>query len=128
MFPKRKSPKIKLFGAALFFATVFFSFGHTFSSFAVAFANDQAHKDEVPHAPDSENHSPCPTEMHQTTSNRTTSDEDYSPSLGDFEHCTFAASNSDFVFPENHSISSYLFAREKLPPRLPLQQKTQLLI
>lgn len=53
MFLRYGNPKRKLFGAALLLATVFFTFGHTLLSPSVAFA-DQAHRDEVPHAPDSE--------------------------------------------------------------------------
>lgn len=126
MFPRREGPKRKLFGVALLLAAVFFTFGHTLFSPSIALA-DQAHRDEVPHAPDSEDHSPCPTELHQTISNRTTSDDDHSSSLGDSEHCAFAAINSDFVFPENYSIFPHGFREEEIPPRLPLQQKTQFL-
>lgn len=127
MFPKRKDPKIKLFGVALLLATVFFTFGHTLLSPSLAFANDQVHKDEVSHAPDSEDHSPCPTELHQTINNRTTSDDDQQ-SLGDFDYFVPVTVNSNNRCFDDRSISTYFLPKEQLPPRLPLQQKTHLLL
>ncbi len=126
MFPRREDSKRKLFGVALLLATVFFTFGHTLFSPPVALANDRVHTDEVPHAPDSEDHSPCPTELHQTISNRTTSDDDQHSS-GGVNHCTLAAIDSDFSYPEIYLVFTSRFEREKIPPRLPLDQKTQLL-
>jgi hypothetical protein len=125
MFSKREDPKRKLFGVALLLATVFFAFGHTLFSPSIAFA-DQAHRDEVPHAPNSEDHSPCPTELHQTISNRTTTDDDQH-SLGDLDYCADDVVNSDFAHPDDYLTFVYHFEREKIPPRLPLEQKTQLL-
>jgi len=126
MYLSSKDPKKKMFGVALLLATVFFTFGHTLFSPSIAFA-DQTHRDEVPHTPDSEDHSPCPTELHQTVSNRTTSDEDSHHSLGDFNHYTFAVVDSDFAYSSSYSISLRSFEGEEIPPRLPLEQKTQLL-
>lgn len=125
MFPKRKHSKRKLFGVALLLATIFFTFGHTLLSPSVVFANDQVHTDEVSHAPDSEDHSPCPTELHQTISNRTTFNDDQH-STGGPNYCVSAVINSNFLRFDGYLISTRL-AKEKLPPRLPLQQKTQLL-
>jgi hypothetical protein len=126
MFISRDDPKKKLFGVMLLLATVFFTFGHTLFSPPVAIAYDQTHRDEVPHSPDSEDHSPCPTELHQTVSNRTTSDDDQH-SLGDLDYCADDVVNSDFAYPDDYSTFAYRFEREKIPPRLPLEQKTQLL-
>lgn len=126
MYLKGPNQKKKLFGVALLLATVFFTFGHTLFSPPVALAYDQTHRDEVPHAPDSEDHSPCPTELHQTISNRTTSDDDQH-SLGDLNYCTADVIDSDFVYPDDYLIFAYRFEGEKIPPRLPLEQKTQLL-
>lgn len=126
MFPRRENPKRKLFGVALLLTTIFFTFGHTLFSPSVAFA-DQEHRDEIPHAPDSEDHSPCPTELHQTISIRTTSDGD-EHSLGNIDHCAPVAVASDFSRFDDRSISIYLTTKEKLPPRLPLDQKIQLLL
>lgn len=125
MFPRREDSKRKLFGVALLVATVFFTFGHTLFSPSVAFANDQSHRDEVPHAPDSEDHSPCSTELHQTISNRTTSDDDQHS--GGQNYCTADVIDSDFAYPDDYLISAYHFERKKNPLRLPLEQKTQLL-
>lgn len=125
MFPKRTDSKRKLFGVALLLAAVFFTFGHTLLSPSVAFANDKAHQDKVPHASDSENHSPCLTELHQIISNRTVSDDDQH-STGGLGYCISVVINSSFVHFDDYLISTHL-ALEKLPPRLPLQQKTQLL-
>lgn len=126
MYLKRVNQKQKLFGVALLLATVFFTFGHTLFSPPVALAYDQTHRDEVPHAPDSEDHSPCPTELHQTISNRTTSDDDQHSS-GGVDHCSLTSIDSDFSYPDSYLISAYRFEREKIPPRLTLDQKTQLL-
>lgn len=125
MFLRRTDSKRKLVGVALLLATVFFTFGHTLFSPSVALA-DQRHRDEVPHAPDSEDHSPCPTELHQTISNRTTTDDDQH-SLGDFDFCANDVVNSDFTYPYDYLTFAYRFEREKIPPRLPLEQKTQFL-
>ncbi len=127
MFKKHTSLKERFLGATLLVAlTVFLSFGHILLSPSVAFANDKVHKDEVPHAPDAEEHSPCPTELHLTISNRATSDDDQNsiPKI-DYFPVTFY-SNSTCL--EDHLISSYFFPIEKLPPRLPQHQKTNLLI
>jgi hypothetical protein len=125
MYLKGPNQKKKLFGVALLLATVFFTFGHTLFSPSIALA-DQAHRDEIPHAPDSEDHSPCPTELHQTISNRTTSDDDQHSS-GDVDYCALAVTNSNFAYPDDYLIFAYRFEREKIPPRLPLEQKTQFL-
>lgn len=123
----KNNQKRRWFGVVLLLATLFLTLGHTILSPSVAFASDRAHKDEVPHAPDSEDHSPCPTELHQTVINRTTSNDDSSHTLGDFGHCTFGTHSSDFAYPKHNSITSHTFDQENIPPRLPLEQKTQLL-
>jgi len=126
MFAKRTRFK-RLSGVALLLAIAFLAFGHTFAPSSIAFADDRAHRDEVRHAPDSEDHSPCPTELHQTIRNRTTPD-DSSTSLGDFKHCAFAATSSDFIYPSNYLVSARVLDGQEIPPRLPLEQKTILLI
>lgn len=126
MFPKPPNLNRKIFGIGLLTATIFFTFGHTIISPSVVSASDRVHKDEVPHAPDSEDHSPCPTEMHQTISNRPTSDDDQN-SISAVVYSPVALHSSNTCF-DNHSISTHFLSKEKIPPRLPLQQKTNLLI
>lgn len=130
MFLANLSSKRKSFGAVLLLGAIFLTFGHTLiPPSIIAFADDRVHVDEVPHAPDSENHSSCPTELHQKTiSSRTTSDEDSEHPLGDIDHCTPVTIAPNTSYVDHHSVFTHFTVREKLPPRLPLQQKTHLLL
>lgn len=128
MFAKRKELKKRLFGAALLLATVFFTFGHTFiAPSSIAFADDRAHRDEIPHAPESEEHSPCQAELHQTII-RTTSDDDSQNTLDKLDHRVSVTLDSNSLNLFEYSTVAQLYSQEDLPPRLPLQQKTHLLL
>ncbi len=116
----------KIIGALLFAALIAFSFGHNFlSSPTVALAETQTHRDEMSHAPDSDDHSPCPTELHQTVNVRQ-ADNDQLSQL-QLDACGPVA-----VFDEDQitgsSAAVFLYDKNHIPPDLPLDQKTNLLL
>ena len=125
MFLRKQKTK-KISGVLLFVALFTFSFGHTFlSSPSVALAETESHRDEVPHSANSNDHSPCPTALHQTTSVRHGgSDQQTQSRLG---ACALVAS-----FDVNHTVGNstyeFLYNETVIPPDLPLDQRTILLL
>lgn len=124
MFLRKQKIK-KITGVLLFVGLFTFSFGHTFlSSPSVALAETQSHIDEVPHSTDTNEHSPCPTALHQTASLRQAgSDQQPQPQVG---ACALVASYD--VDVAESSACAFLYNELDIPPDSPLGQKTILLL
>lgn len=114
----------KVLGVVFLAAVFSFTFGHTFfTNTEIANADVGVHVDETPHAPDTDNHVPCPTELHRAVNQRTTNNDNPDQH---FDSCAPTAFFDVEILEENQPL---IFPDESdIPPDLPLDQKTVLLI
>lgn len=117
-----------LLGIVLLFATIIFTFGHSvISPNLLALEADQVHVDEVPHGPESDEHSPCQTDLHQSVTTRQ-GQNDLDEHLDGDTPCPLALDTyTDLNLPETLFAFRPIYS-EQLPPRLPLDQRTHLLL
>ncbi len=114
----------KVLGVVFLAAVFSFTFSHTFLTDAgIASADVGVHVDETPHAPDTDDHVPCPTELHQAVSQRTTNN--HTPNQH-FHSCAPVAFFDIKILEEHQSLSPQ--DESDIPADLPLDQKTVLLI
>ena len=112
----------------LFMASLMFMIGHVFllspqvtQAVTVPSPNTLVHHDTAKHA--TEKHNPCPTELHDFSYTRV---QELSVDLCDFvfSHVYFGI----FDLARTAFVSVNIISDEHLPVRLPLAQKTHLLI
>ena len=126
---KLTSEKIKRNSAMLFVASLLFVVGHVFllnpQTAQAADSNPSshtvAHHDTAQH--DTEKHSPCPAELHDLSYTRA---QELSADIGDLALHYAYFEIFDLVY--RPFVSVKIISHEHLPVRLPLAQKTHLLI
>ncbi len=117
-----------LLGIVLLFATIVFIFGHSvISPNLLALEDGQVHVDEVPHGPESDEHSPCPTHLHETVTTRHGQNDPDEHLDGDTQ-CPVTLDSYASLNVLEARVAFRASGGKQLPPDLPLDQRTHLLL